>query len=133
MALPAAVAVLVGCSHPSPPVGPPHPSGSAGAGSVASTGASPADDPPGALTCARLEVALRRATLMSPSVVDGIVAASATADAPVADAAQRLAAAYAKAVAARGAAQEPDAVAAVSAAASDMSGVCRQSGLATVG
>lgn len=88
---------------------------------------------PGTRTCAALGTAITQATLMDPGVVGGIVAAAATADAPVSDAAQRLAAAYAKAVAAKGTPQEPDAVAAVSAAASDMSGVCQESGLESAG
>jgi hypothetical protein len=70
---------------------------------------------------------------MDPGVIDDIVAASDTADAPVADAAGRLASAYAAAVASKGGAKEPDAVAAVSEAAADMSGVCNDSGLDTVG
>jgi hypothetical protein len=70
---------------------------------------------------------------MEPGVVDRIVAASSTADAPVADAAQRLAAAYAKATTSKGTSQEPDAVAAVSAAAADMAGVCAESGLESAG
>jgi hypothetical protein len=73
------------------------------------------------------------ATLMQPGVVDVIARASATADAPVGDAAQRLASAYAAAAAARGTDTEPDAVAAVSAAGADMSQVCADSGLDTVG
>jgi hypothetical protein len=92
-----------------------------------------ADDPPGAITCAKLAAAISAVTIMDPGVVDGIVTASNTADAPVADAAQRLASAYAAAVAAKGSDDEPDAVAGVSAAAADMSGVCDDSGLETVG
>jgi hypothetical protein len=89
--------------------------------------------PPGTRTCADLNTAITQGTLTDPGVVDRIVAASATADAPVADAAQRLAAAYARAAASKGTAQEPDAVAAVSAAASDMAGVCDESGLESAG
>jgi hypothetical protein len=70
---------------------------------------------------------------MEPGVIDRVVAAASTADAPVAVAAQRLAAAYAKATASRNTTQEPDAVAAVSAAAADMAGVCAESGLESVG
>jgi hypothetical protein len=70
---------------------------------------------------------------MEPGVVDAINRASGTADAPVADAAGRLAAAYGTAVTASGAPEEPDRIAAVSAAAADMSGVCDDSGLETVG
>ena len=93
----------------------------------------PSGAPPGTLTCAELGGAIQRASLMQPGVVDGIVRTSGTADAPVADAAQRLVAAYVSAVAAKGSDSEPDAVAAVSAAAADMEGVCEQSGLATTG
>ena len=92
-----------------------------------------ADDPPGSMACAALQRAVTRATLMDPGVVDAIVRASRTADAPVADAAGRLAAAYASAVAAHGLEGEPDAIAAVSVAGADMTGVCSDSGLDTVG
>jgi hypothetical protein len=88
---------------------------------------------PGTRTCAALTAAITQATLMEPGVVAHIVAAAATADAPVADAAQRLAAAYAKAASSTNTVQEPDAVAAVSAAAADMSGVCTESGLESAG
>jgi hypothetical protein len=91
------------------------------------------DDPPGSLACAALQRAVNRATLMDPGVVDAIVRGSRTADAPVADAAERLAAAYASAVAAHGLEGEPDAIAAVSVAGADMTGVCADSGLDTVG
>jgi hypothetical protein len=105
--------------------------------SVTASGAGPAsamaDDPPGTVTCAQLAVAITAGSLMAPGVVDGIVAASRTADAPLADAADRLDAAYRTAVAAAGKDDEPDKIAAVGAAASDMSGVCADSGLQTVG
>jgi hypothetical protein len=91
------------------------------------------DDPPGTLTCAALATAIADSSLMAPGVVDGVVRSSGTADAPVADAAQRLGAAYAVAISSAGTDQEPDAVAAVGAAASDMSSVCSDSGLRTVG
>ncbi len=91
------------------------------------------EDVPGTLACQALITAVRDGTLMSPGVVDGIVRAGTTADAPIADAAQRLAAAYAAAVSARGTDGEPDAVAAVSAAGVDMTTVCDESGLETVG
>jgi hypothetical protein len=121
--------VLAGCSAPpsvSPPVRPaPAPTGNDGLAAV--------DEPPGTNTCHRLRVAIADATLMVPGVVDAIVKASRTADAPVADAAQRMAAAYAAAVTAKGSDSEPDAVAAVSAAGAAMSGVCDDSGLDTVG
>jgi hypothetical protein len=70
---------------------------------------------------------------MIPGVVDGIVNAAVTAAAPVADSARRLKLAYDQAVVAKNKANEPDAIAAVSATASDMSGVCADSGLQTVG
>jgi hypothetical protein len=110
------------------PVGgvPGGPEGSASGGAVA-------DSPPGTITCALLAAAISAGSLMSPGVVDGIVNAAQTADAPVGDAAERLKNAYAQAVAAKNKANEPDAVAAVSAAASDMSGVCADSGLRTAG
>jgi hypothetical protein len=105
--------------------GGPAPGGSASQGAV--------DEPPGARTCSLLAAAIKGATVMLPGVVGDIVLASATADAPVADAAQRLSAAYATAVGAAGTDREPDAVAAVSAAAADMAGVCDDSGFSTVG
>jgi hypothetical protein len=124
-----ASAVPAGCSPPpvrSPAVGPaPAPTGK--------DGLAEADEPPGTNTCHQLRLAITDATLLVPGVVDSIVQASSTADAPVADAAQRMAAAYAAAVTAKGSDSEPDAVAAVSAAAAAMSGVCDDSGLDTVG
>ncbi|GAB2596928.1 hypothetical protein Aab01nite_72380 [Paractinoplanes abujensis] len=91
------------------------------------------EDPPGAQACAALAQAIEDSSLMTEGVVDAVVRASATADAPVADAAERLRTAYGKAVSSAGTESEPDAVAAVSAAASDMSSVCSDSGLRTVG
>jgi hypothetical protein len=92
-----------------------------------------ADDPPGTLTCGKVIRAVREATLMVPGVVAEVAGASATADAPVADAARRLSAAYTAATTARGTDGEPDAVAGVSAAAAEMVDVCADSGLETVG
>ena len=91
------------------------------------------EDRPGLNACAALKAAVADATLMTPGVVDAIVQASATADAPVTDAARRLAVAYAAATAAMGTDDEPDAVAAVSAAGADMTSICNDSGLDTVG
>jgi hypothetical protein len=125
-------AVLAGCSGsaPQPIVSPavglaPAPTGSNGLAVV--------DVPPGTNTCHQLREAVTDGTLMKPGVVDAIATASSTADAPVADAAHRLAAAYAAAVTAMGSDSEPDAIAAVSAAGATMSGVCDDSGLDTVG
>jgi hypothetical protein len=123
--------VLVACS------GTPRPIVSPAAGSApaptASIGATVVDDPPGSMACGELKDAVTGATLMEPGVVDRIVGYSSTADAPVADSAQRLAAAYAAAVTAHGSDNEPDAVAAVSAAGAEMTRICDESGLATVG
>jgi hypothetical protein len=80
-----------------------------------------------------LKAAVADATLMTPGVVDAIVLAGATADAPVTDAARRLAVAYAAATAAMGTDDEPDTVAAVSAAGADMASICNDSGLDSVG
>ena len=91
------------------------------------------DDPPGTRTCTLLVEAVRDATLMQSGVVDAVVAASRSADAPVADAARRLAAAYAGAVAARDTQAEPDAVANVSAAGSEMADTCNDAGLEATG
>jgi hypothetical protein len=118
-------ATSAGCSADATP--PPAPASAAPAESPA------VEETPGLRACGTLWTAVDAGTLMTPGVVDGIVRASTTADAPVADAAQRLAAAYASARAARGMESEPDAVAAVSAAAADMAGVCDDSGLITVG
>ncbi|MEU4239873.1 hypothetical protein [Actinoplanes sp. NPDC026619] len=101
--------------------------------SVAPSESSAADDPSGSAACARLAAAVAAGSLMDAGVADDIVSSSRTADAPLADSADRLEAAYRAAVAAAGKADEPDKVAAVSAAASDMSGVCAESGLQTVG
>jgi hypothetical protein len=106
------------------------------AGGGASAGgrtAGAADDPPGTFTCALLADAVAKGSLMDTGVVDGIVSASGSADAPVSDAAQRLASAYAAAKSSSGSESEPDAIAAVSAAAADMSGICADSGLKSVG
>ncbi|WP_084599191.1 hypothetical protein [Actinoplanes subtropicus] len=92
-----------------------------------------ADDPPGSVACGRLAAAVAAGSFMSPGVVDGIVAASASADAPLADAARRLGDAYRAAVASKNKPDEPDRIAAVGTAASDMSGVCVASGLQIVG
>jgi hypothetical protein len=91
------------------------------------------DDPPGIITCARLDQAIKAGSLMQRGIVSRIVTAAGTADAPVADAADRLGTAYYAAAAAAGKPNEPDAIAAVTAAASEMSGVCADSGLKTVG
>jgi hypothetical protein len=87
------------------------------------------DDPPGRLTCRRLADAVRDASLMQPGVIQAIVAAGGTADAPVADAAAALGQAYQQALTSHETQSEPDAIAAVSAAAADMSQVCADSGL----
>ena len=70
---------------------------------------------------------------MNPGVVDGIARASGTADAPVADAARRLATAYASAVESHGTDSEPDAIAAVGVASAEMTSVCQESGLNAAG
>jgi hypothetical protein len=97
------------------------------------TSGADADDPPGAITCGHVIDAARDGTLMVDGVVAEILATSDTADAPVADAARRLSEGYQAAVAAHGAADEPDKVAAVSARAAEMVDVCRDSGLETTG
>ena len=124
---------LAGCSDRAAPEVPTIPSPAALSPSpVVSVSAEP-DDPPGSVACARLAQAIADASLMDDGVVAGVAAAGATADAPIADSAERLALAYAEAVAARSTDAEPDAVAAVSAAAADMAGVCSDSGLSTTG
>ncbi|WP_244875967.1 hypothetical protein [Winogradskya consettensis] len=91
------------------------------------------DEPPGSLACAKVIAAVRDATVMMPGVADTILQATGTADAPVADAAQRLAEAFTAAVQAQGAEDEPDKIAAVSAAAAEMVEICRDSGLESAG
>lgn len=90
-------------------------------------------DPAGAQACELVEQAVQEATLMDPGVVDGILAAEAAAEPAVSAAARALRAAHVAALAARGGATEPDAVAAVSSAGVDMAAVCRQSGLRPAG
>ncbi|MFB9357740.1 hypothetical protein [Actinoplanes nipponensis] len=139
---------VAGCSHPSHQAATPSPAAApsvspAMAGQTAAgnapAGATPAgevasvDEPPGALTCGKAVRAVRDASLMQPGVIADIAGAAGTADAPVADAAQALSAAYTKAVAAHGTDAEPDAVAAVSAAAAELVAICDDSGLATTG
>jgi hypothetical protein len=85
------------------------------------------------ITCALLAEAIKGGTLMEPGVVEGIVNSSQTADAPVSDAAARLKEAYDAAIRAKNKPNEPDKIAEVSASASDMSGLCRDSGLQTTG
>jgi hypothetical protein len=128
------VALLYGCADTSSPHDAPATSASMPASAGLAGAASMAvDDPPGTNTCTLLGAAVAQGTLMDAGVVDAVAAAAGTADAPVADAAHRLATAYAAAVAAHGADGEPDAIAAVSAAATDMSGVCADSGLRSAG
>ena len=88
---------------------------------------------PGADACRLLRAAVTDATLMDPGVAAAIAGSAADADAPIADAAQRLLSAYDRAVASSGTEGEPDAVAAVSAAGADLTEVCDESGLDTVG
>ena len=109
------------------------PPGEASAAAREAAGAVLSDDPPGAVACARLGEVMAAGTLMVPGVADGIVQASRGADAPLADAAERLGAAYRTAAAAKDEPDEPDKIAAVGAAASDMSGVCAESGFQAVG
>lgn len=127
---------VAGCSHGSPgPATPPTAATASAVGGNESPGASaaPVDEPPGAIACGKAAQAVRDATLMTPGVISDITLATGTADAPVADAAQRLSAAYAKAVTAHDTEAEPDAVAAVSAAAAELVTICNDSGLETVG
>jgi hypothetical protein len=144
LALVGCLSALFACSGtPQPIVSPSARSAAAPTASNGAAGDAPApatssdatmvDDPPGSMACGELRDAVTGATLMEAGVVDRIVRSSSTADAPVADSAQRLAAAYAAAVAAHGSDSEPDAVAAVSVAGADMTRICDESGLATVG
>jgi hypothetical protein len=138
-----AVSLAAGCSRSAPPIsadpaaqtGAAQGGGAQGGAAAPSANAGPSlvDDPPGSLTCGELKTAVDSGGLMEPGVVDRIVRLSGTADAPVADAARRLASAYAAATAAHGTDDEPDAVAAVSSAGADMMQVCDESGLETVG
>jgi hypothetical protein len=135
--------LLSGCSRDADPLASPTPSAQAPPNPAEQVPADPpeqvpadpsaTEDIPGTVACGALTAAVRDATLMTPGVVDAIVSASGTADAPIAESAQRMATAYASAVAERGTDSEPDAVAAVSAAAAEMSTVCSESGLEAVG
>lgn len=122
------IGLVGGCSEGGEPVGP-----GVSAPAPATADPSATEDVPGERACTALREAVRDATIMTPGVVDTVVTAAGAADAPIADAAQRLGAAYAEAVAARGTDGEPDAVAGVSAAAAEMSRLCEESGLETVG
>ncbi|MGW4945506.1 hypothetical protein ACWEOZ_28390 [Actinoplanes sp. NPDC004185] len=122
--------MIAACSSPAPEPASPPP---AGASSAPAPSATPVDEPPGAIACGKAVRAVSDASLMNPGVVADITAASATADAPVADAAQALSAAYTNAVAAHDTDAEPDAVAAVSAAAAELVKICGDSGLETAG
>ena len=129
--------LLAGCSSGESTTGtggtplPPAPGGASSV--VPSADPSATEDAPGTVACGELAAAINDGTLMNPGVVDTVVAASGTADAPIADAAERLAKAYATAKASAGSEAEPDAVANVSAVAAEMSDVCGESGLDTVG
>jgi hypothetical protein len=127
-------------ASPSAPASPPRSAASvpsaasaASAASVPSADSSASEDVPGMVACGALASAINDGTIMHAGVVDAIVAAAAAADTPISDAAKRLAGAYATATAAVGTEDEPDAVADVSAVAADMSDVCGESGLDTVG
>ncbi|MFI7541520.1 hypothetical protein [Actinoplanes sp. NPDC049599] len=118
-------ALLTGCSDPAtqqPPTA-----------ALSAAPATSADDPPGAIACGKAIRAVREATLMNPGIITDITNAAATADAPVADAAARLSTAYTDAVAAHNKNTEPDAIAAVSAAAAELVEICNDSGLETAG
>jgi hypothetical protein len=119
--------LTAGCSHEA------HEPTSALPSAAPSAPTAPVDDPPGAIVCGKAVRAVRAATLMDPGVVTDISTAAGTADAPVADAVQALSAAYTEAVAAHDTDAEPDAVAAVSAAAADLVEICGDSGLETAG
>jgi hypothetical protein len=123
-----AVIALAGCSGDDEPAQP-----RAAAEPSAGTSAGLVDEPPGSIACAGLAAAIKGGTLTTAGVVDEILGASKSADAPIADAADRLKRAYDAAQAAVGNADEPDAVAAVGASASEMSDICADSGLQTVG
>jgi hypothetical protein len=120
---------LAACSNPAAE---PQPAPPSAAPAPAASTAAP-DDPPGTIACGKAVGAVREATLMNPGVITAITAAAGTADAPVADAAQRLSEAYTKAVAAHNKDTEPDAIAAVSAAAAELVAICNDSGLETAG
>jgi len=121
------VALVAGCSDsPAVPATTAAPAPTPSASAVA-------EDLPGATACGKVSAATRDGTLMQPGVVTDVNRATATADAPVADAAARLQEAYERAVRARGSEDEPDLVAAVSAAAAEMVSVCDDSGLETAG
>ena len=119
--------LLTGCTDPADVATPPPQTAASSATSAQ------VDEPPGSIACARAVRAVREATLMNPDVITDITAAAGTADAPVADAAQRLSAAYDAAVTAHDTDTEPDAVAAVSGAAAELVAICGDSGLGPAG
>ncbi|MFI5492961.1 hypothetical protein [Actinoplanes sp. NPDC051859] len=125
----ALLALLAGCTSPTAA---PTPAPSAATG-VPPSSPPVADEPPGSLACGKIAVAVREGNLMQPGVVTGVSAATTTADAPVADAATRLQQAYELAVKAQGSDDEPDLIAAVSAAAAELVSVCSDSGLEIAG
>jgi hypothetical protein len=126
--------MIAACSRSAPePSSPPPAEASSASTGPAEASSAPVDEPPGVIACGKAVRAVSEASLMNPGVVADITAASATADAPVADAAQALSAAYTKAVAAHDTDAEPDAVAAVSAAAAELVKICGDSGLETAG
>jgi len=122
---------VAGCAHQSHE--PPAAAASASDNEPSGAAAALVDEPPGTIACGKAVQAVREATLMNPDVITDIANAAGTADAPVADAAQDLSAAYSKAVAAHDTDAEPDAVAAVSAAAAELVKICDDSGLETAG
>ena len=91
------------------------------------------EDVPGEMACGTLVASIKNGSLMEPGLVETIVTSASTADAPIADAAQRLGEAYTAAAGSAGTDGEADAVAAVSAAGADMLQICDESGLQTVG
>ncbi|MEV4706453.1 hypothetical protein [Actinoplanes sp. NPDC049316] len=128
----ALAASLAGCSDPAPEAAGPTPAPSP-APSPEPSGSAVVDEPPGTAACGKISEALRAGTIMQPGMVTDVSRSTATADAPVADAARRLQETYDRAVEAHGREDEPDRVAAVSAAAAEMVSVCADSGLETVG
>jgi len=85
------------------------------------------------VSCGALAASMQDGTLMEPGVTDSIVTSAGSADGPIADAAHRLHAAYTSATGSLGTEREPDAVAAVGVAGSEMLNVCDESGLKTAG
>ena len=128
LVLPLSVALAGGCTDDPPKQTPP-----AAATPAVVDGSSSMNDGPGEITCEELATAVEYGTLMEAGVVDTIVTSAKAADAPIADGAAKLGTAYRTATESHGTEEEPDAIAAVSAAGATLMAVCDESAPDSVG